>query len=53
MIYLAKSIRNNTTKRRKKQFIHATHKMTWEKEVFGVGARRRIIMKCKASDLDE
>lgn len=53
MVYLSKAIKNNTTKRRKKQFIHATHKMTWEKEIFGVGARRRIIMKCKAEDLNE
>jgi hypothetical protein len=53
MVGLSRAIKSNTTKRRKKQFIHATHKMTWEKEVFGVGAKRRIIMRCKASDLDD
>ena len=50
MVGLSKSIKNNTMKRRKKQFVNSTHTKTWEKEVFGVGARRRIIMRGKASE---
>jgi hypothetical protein len=53
MVGLSKSIKNNTMKRRKKQLVTSTQAKTWEKEVFGVGAKRRIILKCRASDLDE
>ena len=51
MVGLSKSIKNNTMKRCKKQFVNSTHTKTWEREIFGVGAKRRIIMRCKASDL--
>lgn len=51
MIGLKKSIENNTRNKRKKQFISTNNVVTWERTVFGVGAKRRIKLRLDAKGL--
>lgn len=51
MIGLKKSIETNTRNKRKKQFISTNNVVTWERTVFGVGAKRRIKLRLDAKGL--